>query len=110
KKKIGLKFFQHSWYRIFKPIIPEERVTCRWKQNQRGDVGRKNKFRMISAVEEEEELMLRMLLRDPFNCLISKPPDSLEPVLDQETGVYGNLQRGSICGQRTGSGLKVYSD
>ena len=78
QEEVYLVLAQHEGQTPFKPQIKKHRVPGLRMNHHRLHVRRKYKGRIIRPIEEENELMFRMRVNDPFQCLISEPTYSLE--------------------------------
>ncbi len=58
-------------------------MSCWRAGHHRCDITGKNKFGIVRPVEDENELMLRMINRNSPEGLKGEPPDTFEPVLEQ---------------------------
>jgi hypothetical protein len=67
-------------------------MPCLWRDYDRGDVIRKYEGFVVFPVEDEKELMLLVLLRNPAKGFEGKPPDPFELVLKQQPCVDGDPQ------------------
>jgi len=79
----------------FEPEPEKKRMPGRWGYDDGGDVGRKDKGRIEWPVEDEPEMVLGMLCRDPFQRFKSKPTDSFKFIFDQQTGIDSNVHQAS---------------
>ncbi len=64
-----------------------------WRAGEKGrDVVRKNKIIVPGSVENKEELMLFVVVTNPFQAFVSEPTNSFEFVFDQKAGVNCDSQ------------------
>ena len=59
-------------------------------KNDWGYILRKDEMRVGFAVEQEVELMLRMIFRNPSHGFVSKPAYPLKFIFNQKSSVYCN--------------------
>jgi hypothetical protein len=60
KKYLCVNCLQDCREAVLEPKIPEDGMSCRREYHDRVDIGAKNKPRIIRAVKDKEELVLRI--------------------------------------------------
>jgi hypothetical protein len=62
-------------------------------QNNWSNVRRKDKRRVVGPIEDEIEMMFRMLGRNSFQRFICEPPDSFKFIFDQQASIDSNVHQ-----------------
>lgn len=89
KEKGRLVIAEPIFYRYLEPPIPEQRMPCGRKKDYRLYIIAKNEFVIVWPVEKKIKIDFRVGLCNSFQRFISKQPDALQLVFDQETGING---------------------
>lgn len=71
-------FFDCLRNTIIEPDLIQNWMSCLWMKNDWVTIGTEYKSGIIFSVKKQVELMLRMVLRDPFYYFIGKPTNSFQ--------------------------------
>ena len=80
--------------------IEQRMASGRW-QNDRRDIRPMYEMAVTGAIENVDELVLRMLWDDPPKCLMREPADTFELAGQQQTGVHSDPHGAKVRNTRS---------
>lgn len=92
KKEVYLVAFDIDRKQYLKINIPQKRVACRKRNDDRPNIWCKNKPCIIRSVKKENKLTFRMSNCHSFKRFEGKITNSLELILNQEACIYSYSQ------------------